>query len=97
MRTDIRFALKPVKFTETFQGDVHFMKPAYLVGGLLAVVFIAIAVYYAIPSFTHVLTADTAARHFHHYKHAALFGGLAVLSLVGAWFLGNSSSAKTAA
>jgi hypothetical protein len=97
MRTNIRYALSPVESTGTHQGDIHFMKPAYLVGGLLAVVFIAIAVYYAIPSFTHVLTADTAARHFHHYKHAALFGGLAVLSVVGAWFLGNSSSTKAAA
>ncbi len=65
------------------------MKSAWLVGGLIAVVCILLAVFYAIPGISHPLTfsgSPTAA----HYKHTLLFIGLAVIALVGARFAANS-------
>ncbi len=66
------------------------MKPAYLLGGLLFVVFVAIGVYYMIPisGQSHFLgstvgVADT--------KHALVFFALAIVSLIGARFVANSS------
>lgn len=67
------------------------MKSAWLVGGLIAVVCVLLAVYYAMPGVYHPLTfssSPTAA----HYKHAILFIGLAVVALVGARFAANSRS-----
>lgn len=66
------------------------MKSAWLVGGLIAIVCIALAIFYAIPGVNHPLTfssTPTAA----HYKHTLLFIGLAIIALVGARFAANSS------
>lgn len=69
------------------------MKPAYLVGGLLFVVCAAIGVYYLIP----MSTAHLFSSHGPNYsdtKHAIVFFGLAIVSLIGARFAANASSAK---
>ena len=50
----------------------------------LAVVFAVIAVLYAL-GYLQVLAHG--GDHTHHYKHAILFGGLALLSLVAASFM----------
>lgn len=51
---------------------------------LLAVLLVIIAIYYAIPGIYHPFTFSEAMEG--HTKHAILFGGLAVLSLVWARF-----------
>jgi len=63
------------------------MKPLFLAGIGLAVVFAAIGVYYAIGGMEHVLTSGTG----HHYKHALVFFALAVISVIGGRFASNSS------
>jgi hypothetical protein len=63
------------------------MKPAYLFGGLLFLVFAAIGVYYLIPGIDHVL-ADPPKDI--HVKHALVFFALAIVSLVGARFVANA-------
>ena len=60
---------------------------AYFIGGVIALVCVAIGVYYLIPSttphiFGHANVADT--------KHSIVFFGLAVVSLIGARFAANS-------
>ncbi len=56
-------------------------KTALFYGAIVvAVIAIALAVYYAIPNMTHVLASGTGA----HYKHVALFGAVAVICIVGA-------------
>lgn len=67
------------------------MKPAMIIGILLAVVFLAIGVDYAIPNTTHLFASSA-----HHYKHALVFGVLAVVALIGARFASNSGSSKAA-
>lgn len=69
------------------------MKPAYMVGALLAVVFLALAVYYVLPSYPHVFANETDGPRA-HYTHFVLFIGLAVVSLLGARFAANASSSK---
>jgi hypothetical protein len=66
------------------------MKSAWLVGGLIAVVCIALAIYYAIPGIYHPLTfsGSTTAS---HYKHTIVFIGLAIVALIGARFAANST------
>lgn len=61
---------------------------AYTVGGALAVIFIALAVYYIIPGFYHVLTFSDPYRS--HVTHFILLIALAVFSLIGARFVANS-------
>ncbi|HZC05246.1 MAG TPA: hypothetical protein VE338_06365 [Ktedonobacterales bacterium] len=65
------------------------MKSAWLVGGVLAVICVALAVYYALSGIYHPLTfsGDPYAS---HYKHAIVFLGLAVVALIGARFAANS-------
>ena len=65
------------------------MKSAWLIGGLIAVVCLALAVFYAIPGINHPLTfsGDPMAA---HYKHAIVFFGLAIVALIGARFAANS-------
>lgn len=65
------------------------MKSAWLVGGLIAVVFVALAVYYALPGVYHPFTFS-GTPYTHHYTHAIVFAGLAVVALIGARFAANS-------
>jgi hypothetical protein len=55
---------------------------------LLALVFLALMVFYLVPGVNHPLVSDDPLGM--HAKHAILFGGLAVLSLVWARFMANS-------
>jgi hypothetical protein len=55
----------------------------------LAVVFVVVAVFYLVPGVNHPLVSDQPTGV--HVKHAILFGGLAVLSLIWARFAGNAS------
>jgi hypothetical protein len=67
------------------------MKPstAYLLGGIVFVVCVAIGIYYLIPGINHVLAEPPTEQ---HVKHALVFFGLAVVSLIGARFAANSKS-----
>lgn len=67
------------------------MKPstAYLLGGIVFVVCVAIGIYYLIPGINHVLAEPPMEQ---HVKHALVFFGLAVVSLIGARFAANSKS-----
>lgn len=65
------------------------MKNPWVVGGVIAAVCIALAIFYAIPGITHPLTfsgkpTDPA------IKHVILFAVLAIVALVGARFAANS-------
>ncbi len=71
------------------KGEIKRMKSAWLIGGLIAVVCIALAAYYAVSGVYHPLTFS-GDPYAHHYKHAILFVGLAVVALVGARFAANS-------
>jgi hypothetical protein len=69
------------------------MKSAWIVGGVIAAVCVALAIFYALPGVTHPLTfsgSPTAP----HYKHTLLFGGLAIIALIGARFAANSSQTR---
>ncbi len=71
------------------------MKPstAYLVGGLIALVCVAIGVYYLIPipNGTHFLASAVDAA---DVKHALVFFAVAVVALVGARFAANAPTAQ---
>ncbi len=67
------------------------MKSAWLVGGALAVVCVALAVYYLIPGIYHPFTSSDPTHS--HLKHSLVFFGLAVVSVVGARFAANSRKA----
>jgi hypothetical protein len=56
---------------------------------VLAVVFVILAIFYLIPGVSHPLVSDNPLGM--HAKHAILFVGLAVLSLVWARFATNSA------
>ena len=64
------------------------MKPAYLGGAALFVVFAAIGVYYLIAGPPKFLVFDDP--NGIHLKHALVFFGLAIVSLIGARFVANS-------
>ena len=55
---------------------------------VLALVFLALMVFYLAPGISHPLVSDDPLGM--HPKHAILFGGLAVLSLIWARFTANS-------
>jgi len=55
---------------------------------VLALIFLALMVFYLVPGVNHPLVSDDPLGM--HAKHAILFGGLAVLSLVWARFATNS-------
>ncbi|HET9980919.1 MAG TPA: hypothetical protein VFQ32_10775 [Ktedonobacterales bacterium] len=69
------------------------MKPstAYLIGGIVFVVCVAIGVYYLIPGINHVLADPPTASHI---KHSLVFFGLAIVALIGARFAANSKAAS---
>ena len=69
------------------------MSRAYLIGGLVAFVCLAIGVYYLIPGINHVLAFSGSATD-PHIKHALAFFALAVIALVGARFAANAESAS---
>jgi hypothetical protein len=62
---------------------------AWVIGGAIAAICVALAIYYLIPGIYHPFTS--ADPYAHHYKHAILFGGLAVIAVVGARFAANST------
>jgi hypothetical protein len=68
------------------------MKPstAYLLGGIVFVVCVAIGIYYLIPGINHVLADPPTASHL---KHSLVFFALGIISLIGARFAANSKSA----
>lgn len=55
---------------------------------VLAIIFLALMVFYLVPGISHPLVSDDPLGM--HAKHAILFGGLAVLSLVWARFMANA-------
>ncbi len=69
------------------------MKPstAYLIGGIVFVVCVAIGVYYLIPGINHVLADPPTASHI---KHSLVFFGLAIVAHIGARFAANSKAAS---
>lgn len=67
------------------------MKPAWLIGGALATLCVALAVYYAIPGIYHPFTTDNP--YASHVKHVIVFAALAIVSLVGARFAANAQKA----
>lgn len=69
------------------------MKPsaAYLIGGIVFVVCVALGVYYLIPGVYHVLADPPTASHI---KHSLVFFGLAIVALIGARFAANSKAAS---
>jgi hypothetical protein len=69
------------------------MKTAYLIGGLVCLVCLAIGIYYLVPGPTHLLVSSAPTAR--HLKHAAVFFVLAVLSLVGARFAANAGAARS--
>ncbi len=54
----------------------------------LAIVFLALMVFYLVPGVSHPLVTEDPLGV--HVKHAVLFGGLALLSLVWARFAANA-------
>lgn len=64
------------------------MKSPWLVGGVIAVVCVALAIYYLIPGIYHPFTSSTPTNS--HVTHAILFFGLAIVAIFGARFAANS-------
>ncbi len=69
------------------------MNRAYLIGGLVALVCLAIGVYYLIPGIDHVLAFSGSATD-PHVKHALAFFALAIFALVGARFAANAETLR---
>ncbi len=69
------------------------MSRAYLIGSLVALVCLAIGVYYLIPGINHILAFSGSATD-PHVKHALAFFALAVIALVGARFAANADRAS---
>lgn len=67
------------------------MKSAWLIGGALAAVCVVLAIYYLIPGIYHPFTSSDPTKS--HLKHAVVFLGLAVVSVVGARFAANANRA----
>jgi hypothetical protein len=67
------------------------MKSAWLVGGVVAALCVALAVYYLIPGIYHPFTSSAPTNS--HLKHAAVFFGLALISVIGARFAANANQA----
>lgn len=65
------------------------MKSAWLVGGLVAVVCFALAIFYFIPGPYHPLTFSGTPTG-RHITHAIVFAGLGVVVLLAARFAANS-------
>ena len=66
------------------------MKRAYLVGGLVCLLCLAIGTYYLLPGINHLLVFERPTDR--HVKHALVFFALAVVALVGARFAANADS-----
>ena len=66
------------------------VSPVCLVGGVVALVCVAIGIYYLIPSKTaHFLGKANVS----DYKHSIVFFVIAVVAMIGARFVANSKSA----
>jgi hypothetical protein len=59
----------------------------YLVGAAIALVCIAIGVYYLTPGITHLVVFDDPQGQ--HVKHALAFFAVAIVALLGARFVAN--------
>ena len=69
------------------------MKPAFLAGLVLAVVFALIGVYYLIPMTTaHILASNP---NTSDVKHALVFFVLAIVAVIGGRFAANAGAAPT--
>jgi hypothetical protein len=64
---------------------------AYLIGGIIAVVCVALGIYYLIPGINHVLADPPQAQHI---KHTLVFFALAIVALIGARFAANSKASS---
>lgn len=62
---------------------------AYLIGGIVFIVCVAIGIYYLIPGINHVLADPPQAQHI---KHSIVFFALAIVALIGARFAANSKA-----
>jgi hypothetical protein len=69
--------------TKLERKETFLMKnPAVFFGAIaVAVIAILVAVYYLIPSIPHVLATPALGP---HYKHATIFGVLAIIGIIGA-------------
>jgi hypothetical protein len=64
---------------------------AYLIGGIIALVCVALGIYYLIPGINHVLADPPQAQHI---KHTLVFFALAIVALIGARFAANSKASS---
>jgi Ca2+/Na+ antiporter len=64
---------------------------AYLIGGIIALVCIALGIYYLIPGINHVLADPPQTQHI---KHTLVFFALAIVALIGARFAANSKASS---
>jgi Ca2+/Na+ antiporter len=64
---------------------------AYLIGGIIALVCVALGIYYLIPGINHVLADPPQAQHI---KHSIVFFALAIVALVGARFAANAKASS---
>jgi hypothetical protein len=67
------------------------MKPAWLIGGALAIICVALGVFYLIPGIYHPFASAPATGM--HVKHAIVFFGLAIVAIIGARFAANAQRA----
>lgn len=69
------------------------MKPstAYLIGGIIFIVCVAIGIYYLIPGINHILADPPQEQHI---KHSIVFFALAIAALIGARFAANSRASS---
>ena len=68
------------------------MNRAWLIGGVLAVICVALSVYYLIPGIYHPFTFS-GTPYTRHVTHAIVFAGLAIVSILGARFAANAKQA----
>jgi hypothetical protein len=73
--------------SRVFEGET--MKSAWLIGGVVAVICFALAIFYAIAGPNHPFTFSGTPTG-HHYTHAIVFFGLGVVALLAARFAANS-------
>jgi hypothetical protein len=66
------------------------MKSAWLIGGVLAVICAALAVFYLIPGIYHPFTFS-GTPNGRHVTHAIVFAALAVVAILGARFAANAN------
>lgn len=68
------------------------MRSAYLFGALGFIIGVAIGVYYLIPGIPKLVVFDDP--NGQHVKHALVFFGLGIISLIAARFVANAQTTK---